>query len=142
MNVLYWPVGVTSMTHLGMTVSDISGHLLEDWVPSLPPTVSSAFMGWPFYLINVKQFQSTDYLVLRKEVRNTERQWKGFLSWMLGIAGTRHVLAKEGYRWIAPASAFYPNSSHPVNISNWNPAFPPGIVTVTLPSNPKSRLRP
>ncbi len=130
------------MTPLGMTISDISSHLLEDWVPSLPSVVSSAFMGWPLYLIDVNQFQPIDYLVLREEIRNTERQWKGFLSWMLGIAGTRHVLAKEGYRWIAPASAFYPNSSHSVSIYKWNPAFPPGIVTVTLPSNPKSRLRP
>jgi len=26
---------------------------------------------------------------------------------MLGVAGTRHVLMSEGYRWIAPISAFH-----------------------------------
>ena len=146
MNVQYWAIGSNTETTLGLTLGEISGYLAEDWMPSFPASVSSAFMGWPTYLIekykDVFQSQLLDYLTLREGVVETERQWKGFLSWMLGVAGTRHIIKKEGYRWIAPASAFYPNLTYPVNLSNWNPLFPPSIVTATLPTNPKSRLRP
>jgi hypothetical protein len=46
------------------------------------------------------------------------------LSWMLGVAGSRHYLARDGYRWIAPISAFYPNAVVPVSIQEWDFPFP------------------
>jgi hypothetical protein len=142
MNVQYWAIGVGSMTPLSMSQNDISTHLSHDWVPSLPAAVSSSFVGWPSFLIEGVNIQSVDFLTLLKEVGGTERQWKGFLSWMLGVAGTRHVLAQEGYQWIAPISAFYRNSMHPVSLVNWNPSFPQSIVEAKLPLQPITRLRP
>lgn len=125
-----------------MNQADISGHLLEDWAPFIPSSMSSAVMGWPAYLIEQMTVQSLNYLTLRQEVGHIERQWKGFLSWMLGVAGTRRFLKEEGYSWVAPVSAFYDNATYELDPSQWNPLFPASIVTVDLPSNPKSRLRP
>jgi len=142
MHVQYWGVGVNTMRPLRMSSANISAYLMDDWVPSIPAALSSAFMGWPPLLIEETPIDALHYLSLRRELGSTERQWKGFLSWMLGIAGTRRVLKLEGYRWIAPASAFYPNVVYPVDLSQWHPSFPSSVVTVELPPNPKSRLRP
>src|SRR5437773_2204350 len=96
----FWGVGMTTPSTLPMTTSSISSHLLADWVPSLPSSVSSSFVGWPPFLIEVVPIGGGNFLALRAEAGRSERQWKGVLSWMLGIAGTRHVLESEGYRWI------------------------------------------
>jgi hypothetical protein len=119
MNVDFWAVGRAARSTLPMTNADICSHLLSDWMPSLPTSVSSSFVGWPPFLIDVLWYRSEKLLALRAEVGRTERQWKGFLSWMLGVAGTRHVLASEGYRWIAPLSAFYEENFQTVDISDW-----------------------
>ena len=94
-HVQYWGVGSTSMTPLLMSESDIGAHLVEDWVPSIPAAVRSSFMGWPSLLIETHNSGSADFLALRSEVGKSERQWKGFLSWMLGVAGTRHPLYRR-----------------------------------------------
>jgi hypothetical protein len=142
MHVQFWSVGSNSMSPLPMSQNNISEHLMEDWVPSLPVGVSSSFMGWPTFLTEGANIQPLDFLTLRQEVGRTERQWKGFLSWMLGVAGTRHVLAQEGYQWIAPISAFYKNTSHQVSLGNWNGSFPQSATRASLPQQPLSRLRP
>src|SRR5687768_3901868 len=107
MNAEYWGVGSNASTALPMSTGDVSKHLLADWVPSMPVSVSSSFIGWPPYLLASVSFQKYNVLSLGAVAGRSERQWKGFLSWMLGVAGTRHVLASENYRWIAPLSAFY-----------------------------------
>jgi hypothetical protein len=99
-----------------MTTEDISSHLLADWVPSLPAAVASSFIGWPPFLVEPILFNGHNVLSLRSEAGRSERQWKSVLSWMLGVAGARHVLATEGYRWIAPLSAFYPNAAGAVDL--------------------------
>ncbi len=142
MHVQYWGIGASAMTPLPMSQDEISSRLLEDWVPSLPTTISAAFMGWPSLLIKDIHIGTLDYLTLGTQVGKCERQWKGFLSWMLGVAGARHVLAKEGYEWIAPASAFYPNVGDAIDLHSWHPSFPRSAVTVSLPPIPRSRLRP
>ncbi len=122
-----------------MTTSDICGHLLADWVPSLPAAVGSSFIGWPPYLLQVANVSKTDLLAVRAEAARSERQWKSFLSWMLGVAGTRHVLASEGYRWVAPVSAFYPGAVQAVDLSAWHPSFPRSVLSTTR--RPRSRCR-
>jgi len=127
---------------LPMTAGDISSHLLADWVPSLPAAVGSSFIGWPPFLLEVANFNGNDVLALRAEAGRTERQWKSILSWMLGVAGTRHVVASEGYRWIAPLSAFYPGAVQAVDLSVWHPSFPRSAVTVDRRPGSRCRLRP
>lgn len=142
MIVEYWGVGMATAFGLPMTTGDISGHLLEDWIPSLPSTVSSSFVGWPPFLIDVARMSIGNCLALRAEAGRTERQWKGVLSWMLGVAGARHVLKSEGYRWVAPLSAFYPESTQDVDLSDWNVSFPRSAVVAERQPNNPSRLRP
>ena len=61
---------------------------------------------------------------------------------MLGVAGARHILASEGYRWIAPLSAFYPDAVQIVDLSAWHISFPrSSIVANRLPGS-RARLRP
>jgi hypothetical protein len=138
----YWCVGGTTVQYLPMTLGDVSGHLAADWVPSLPAVVGTSFVGWPPFLLESNFSGAHELLGLRAIARRSDRQWKSVLSWMLGVAGARHVLDSEGYRWIAPLSAFYPDAVQPVDLSNWHPIFPPSRVTATAaPGNP-SRLRP
>ncbi|HET9280723.1 MAG TPA: hypothetical protein VFR24_02065 [Candidatus Angelobacter sp.] len=61
---------------------------------------------------------------------------------MLGIAGARHILRLEGYRWIAPLSAFYPDAIQTVDLSTWNTAFPRSSIVATRKSGNTSRLFP
>lgn len=138
----YWGVGATTKSTLPMTVDNVSSHLIADWIPALPAAIGSSFIGWPPYLIEVIKFEGRDLLTLRRETGRTERQWKGVLSWMLGIAGTRQVLASEQYRWVAPLSAFYPEALHEVDLSQWHPAFPRSSIQITSRPGSPSRLRP
>jgi hypothetical protein len=61
---------------------------------------------------------------------------------MLGVAGARHVLTSEGYRWIAPLSAFYPGAIQAVDLSTWNTSFPQSSIVATRKSGSTSRLFP
>jgi len=142
MNVEFWGVGATAASAHPMTTSDVSSHLSVDWMPALPPTVGTSLMGWPPFLIESLPFQNYSVLTLRKDAGRAERQWKGFLSWMLGVAGTRHILKAENYRWIAPLSAFYPEAVQPVDLTKWHPSFPPTSVKATRQIGNPSRLRP
>lgn len=146
MFVEFWNVGAQAAFNLPMTSQDICSHLLTDWIPSIPSNVSSSFVGWPPFLINTISLNGIDFLTLQKETGRSERQWKGVLSWMLGIAGTRQVLGYEGYRWIAPLSAFYPEAKQEVDISTWPVIFPRSSITAEgLPGSPPNSspiLRP
>lgn len=71
-------------------------------------------MGWPSVLTEECTVEGVPFLALGEQATRTERQWKSFLSWMFGICGTRAVLANEGYTWIAPVSAFYPDNRQDV----------------------------
>jgi hypothetical protein len=140
MHVHYWAVGQTSPAPLSLPIDFISGYLAEDWLPSIVPPPGSTFMGWPASLIQPVAVGGTPYWSLDAVLGRTERQWKGVISWMLGVAGARHMLAQEGYRWIAPVSAFYPGGGE-VDTAHWHPRFPPGAVVVTGP-NQGTNLRP
>lgn len=142
MLVRYWGVGASTPSNLPMTTSDVSGQLAVDWVPSLPASVSSSFVGWPPYLIQLVNIDGSDFLALGGEAGRTERQWKGVLSWMLGVAGARHLLESEGYRWVAPLSAFYRNAAGSVDLTGWNDSFPPSSIVADRAPGSLSRLRP
>src|SRR4030095_2384384 len=118
MFVEFWDVGSPTSAPLPMTVGAISSYLAADWVPSLPPADGTAFMGWPPFLIE------GTFLALRDRAARSERQWKSVLSWMLGVAGARHFLRRDGYTWVAPLSAFYPTAVQTVDVQAWPPQFP------------------
>ena len=142
MFVEFWDVGAVTPSSLPMTVYELCGHLATDWVPSLPASVSSAFVGWPPFLIRPLRFGGSEFLALRGEAARSDRQWKGVLSWMLGIAGARHFLESENYRWVAPLSAFYPNAAGSVDLPGWNMSFPQSSIVVRRALGSRSRLRP
>jgi hypothetical protein len=62
-----------------MTISDISGHLLADWVPSLPAAVGSSFIGWPPFLIELLNLSSTYSRAADVSVREAEHDPRGAL---------------------------------------------------------------
>lgn len=126
-----------------MTVDDISFHLAVDWVPSLPPADGTAFMGWPPFLIeNLPSYSNTTFLALRDRAARSDRQWKGVLSWMLGVAGARQFLRRDGYTWVAPLSAFYPTVVRTVDVQAWPPQFPQTKLVTDRNRTSRSRLRP
>lgn len=142
MNAEYWAVGSSSPSPLPLAPADISNHLVADWVPSVPASISTALMGWPVHLLEADNSTGVDYHALGEDARRCERQWNGVLSWMLGVAGTRHVLESEGYRWVAPMSAFYPEAKQEVDTSKWHPSYPRSRVVARPNPAVRSRLRP
>lgn len=141
MKVQFWGVGASQVVAMAMTAGDISGHLLTDWIPSFPLAVSSSFMGWPNFLIDTVSVQSQKFLTLAPVATKSERQWKSVLSWMLGVAGARHALAADGYRWVAPLSAFYERKSKEVAVQSDFP-FPVSSIKVSSDPTNTSALRP
>lgn len=147
MNVLYWPVNTTKSQVLKITQGDISRHLLTDWMPMRPSGVSAAVFGWPQEILESHPFNgSPQYTgwMMAAAAAGMERQWKGVVSWMLGVAGTRHVLEVEKYRWVAPLSAFYPNAVAGVHTPPGMPSsFAPGCITIDAATKGvKNNLRP
>jgi len=114
-SVKLWKVGSAFSQDLVLTAQDVSAHLLSDWLPGVPAGQGADFMGWPRRLLS-SQFGQ---LCLSDLVARTERQWKGMVSWMLGVAGARAYLTNDGYRWIAPISAFFEDAVQPVSVPNW-----------------------
>lgn len=115
--VWYWPAGANSVKRqLPMTADEISEHLLSDWLPNTAITKAASLIGWPKELVlTLGSGILPGELYLHERAGYMERQWKSVLSWMLGVAGARHALADEGYRWIAPTSAFYEEKDLDVN---------------------------
>jgi len=87
--VQYWAIGNHNEASLSWTQAEISSALVADWLPALPFSASRSVLGWPHHLIRVQGGLVHPYLALESFAGYCERQWKGVLSWMLGIAGTR-----------------------------------------------------
>jgi hypothetical protein len=141
MKVQYIPVGKKQVEDLSWTPHDIATSLLEDWLPTMPLNVGTTFFGWPNHIIQELNAPNQGYMAIQRSLSTTDRQWKGVISWMLGIAGARRVLRQEGYRWIAPASAFYPRSNGQLN-PQWPNQFPRTEMIVDRLEGSKSRFRP
>ena len=141
MQVQYWPVGQTTEGHLRFRPIDVTGHLVQDWLPAMSANVSGSLFGWPDSLLTSVEVSKSHYMTLHESLRGCERQWKGFLSWMLGVAGARHFLRELGYRWIAPCSAFYPNAVIPVDVK-WHPKYPRPRLKLFGRKGAKTRLCP
>lgn len=99
-------------------------------------------MGWPAYLLQGIPIAGWNALAVCRMAGQSDRQWKSVLSWMLGVAATRHVVEKEGYRWVAPASAFYANAAIQVDVTGWHPLYLPSVLRVSQCAHSSSRLRP
>ena len=140
--VQYWRVGSSAEERLELTAADVAGHLIADWVPSLPTVSAIDLMGWPNHLLRAVGSSYNPYLAIDEQVSGCERQWKGVVSWMLGVACARKVLSEEGYQWVAPVSAFYPSLVTPVNVRAWHPAYPPSRLKITGNPSISSNLRP
>lgn len=125
-SVFVWKVGRAFAEDLALTPQDVSAHLLSDWLPGVPAGQGADFMGWPSRLLLSEYGQ----LCLSDVVARTERQWKGMISWMLGVAGARAYLKEDKYRWIAPISAFLEDAVQPVNVPQWYLPFPQPDLTV------------
>ena len=130
-SVFVWKVGCAVAEELALTPQDVAAHLLNDWLPGVPAGQGADFMGWPSRLL------LSDYgqLFLSDVVARTERQWKGMISWMLGVAGARAYLKEDKYRWIAPISAFFDDAVQPVSVPQWYLPFPQPDLTVVRTRN-------
>lgn len=140
-HVQYWGVDKSLDSLLPMTTQDMSAHLAADWTPWLPPADGSKLFGWPQQLVTPNE---SGALTLDAMAAHSERQWKGVVSWMLSVACSRCVLnEKEGYRWIAPASAFYRKATWRVELGGrWHEAYPQGRVEVRRDPASTCKLRP
>lgn len=137
----YWPVNQRHEEQIHFTPEIISRHLVEDWLPAAP-TLSTPLVGWAEPLTEVTQTQGLTYLGYSNGVRGMERQWKNCLSWLAGISGTRQVLQDEGYTWVAPLSAFYPEAGSRVDVQTAAYPFSPGLLSITSNPSTPSHQRP
>lgn len=140
--VQYWRVGSRTEERLDLTIADVAGHLIADWIPSLPSVSAVDLMGWPYYLLQNSGSAFGPYLAIDKQVGTCERQWKGVVSWMLGVACARKVLSEEGYQWVAPVSAFYPDRRTLVDTWAWHADYPSSLLEIDGDPTSATNLRP
>lgn len=134
--VLVWHAGASEPECVPLSFEQLIGYLVSDWLPWVPEEARNSIFGWPEHLLD----DSSGFLVIKKGSDKMERQWKGFFSWLLGVIGTRHLLDREDYQWIAHMSAFYEEAQTPAAIDGWNTDFPPSVLKACRP-NP-NKLRP
>jgi hypothetical protein len=83
------------------------------------------------FLLKAIRLKRQRLLAVDKMAPGCERQWKGVISWILGIAGTRQFLRNEGFTWIALVSTFLDSAVQSVDITSWPSAFPKSSVVAT-----------
>lgn len=128
MHVRYWRINETGVANrLPMSLADIANHLLQDWLPRLSPSPGQDAFGWPALALCKRSLAGTRYWAVNRQLGRSDRQWKTLISWMLGVAGARHLLTDEGYIWIAPISAFRQDD---VDMAPPPDAFHPSTVQV------------
>lgn len=138
---MYWPVCGREQ-HLALSDTDIAAHLIADWIPGIPSASPLDLLGWPGHLLAPAISRGHSFLSMHPMVSGCERQWKIVMSWMLGVACCRKVLLEEGYQWVAPASAFYPNINSAVSTPGWHHGYPSSRLKIRQPTTPVSRLLP
>lgn len=141
MSIQFLDVGKKTVTYFPCTQEDLSSELIRDWLPSFAVSSPIAYLGWPMQLLEEKSLDKHQCLCIHPKVATSDRQWKGFVSWMLGVAGARVALKKMGYRWIAPASAFYQERTIDVDV-DWPDKFPKSRLSLARAVGNKSKLRP
>jgi hypothetical protein len=141
MYIQFLDVGSKEMELLPCTRENLASELTHDLLPTFAVSSPIAYLGWPIQLLEVNRFGNTECLSVHPILENSDRQWKGFVSWMLGVAGARVVLKHMGYRWIAPASAFYQERTRNLSI-DWPDDFPPSCLSLSRANGNKSKLRP
>lgn len=142
MHVDYWMVGSDKPQLLSLTPREISKHLVQDWLPGTPLSLGTALFGWPAHITENVTKDGHQHLTLSSLLATSDRQWKGVISWMLGVAGARRVMEEEGYRWIAPLSAFYPNNRIHVAVGKSYPQIIKSQISALQRTNARSKLLP
>lgn len=122
----FWDVGSSSSAFLPLSTKSIIEHIATDWSPGTPSWMSGWLFGWVGTHLEEKSISNVDRLLMSTSARYIDRQWKMCLSWLLGVGGTRTVLARENYPWVAPLSAFYKGSSGVALPPNWPARWLPG----------------
>jgi hypothetical protein len=138
----FWDIGKKASEWIPLNLSQISAYVLADWLPGVPTALSTSAVGWPPFVVRTLPFRGQLVLALDDDIRGTERQWKSVLSWMLGVAGSRHVLTREGYRWIAPLSAFYKAGKTSVKVAERPDSYPTTRFTARKKTDSSARHRP
>jgi hypothetical protein len=141
MHIQFLDVGSRDTEFLPCTKENLASELTHDLLPTFAVSSPIAYLGWPIQLLEVNRFGDTECLSVHPILENSDRQWKGFVSWMLGVAGARVVLKHMGYRWLAPASAFYQERTRNLSI-DWPDDFPPSCLSLSRANGNKSKLRP
>lgn len=143
MHVRYQRIDPPDQEWVPLTRSQMSNYLVEDWLPGGHPVAHTDLFGWLTGVIEERTTPEGTYWTVARRLHSTERQWKGVVSWMLGIIGARFLMADEGYRWIAPVSAFYGGAAaEPVTIGDWPTDLPPSSLVADGNPSVDAELRP
>ena len=140
MHVRYLGVNKTKAFSLPCSREMLATELAADWHPTFAVS-PLAFVGWPLELLEEKAFPDAKHLCVKTVLARSDRQWKGFASWMLGVAGARLAIKHMKYRWIAPASAFYAERVNEVDI-DWPTEFPACNMKLSRDPQSPAKLRP
>lgn len=139
-HIRYLGVNETEALSLPCSREMLATELAADWHPTFAVS-PLAFVGWPLELLEEKDFPDAKHLCVKTVLARSDRQWKGFASWMLGVAGARRAIKHMKYRWIAPASAFYAERVNEVD-SDWTNEFPACNMKLSRDPQSPAKLRP
>lgn len=142
MYINYYPVGNQSPVRRAIGLNQIAAYIGTEWLPNIP---ISAINGLADVVRSFLVTEQQNQWGVHPDLDNTDRQWKGATSWMLGVAFARYVIEDEGYPWWAPVSGFTGST----NTGSWpmtsgSTVQPPvrSLLRVEDDTSSRSRLLP
>lgn len=131
----YFPINASTSTSTAITALQLATYIATEWRPSIPTSFINSFVDVIHVALEPRSINGSQYWCANSDLANTDRQWSGVTSWMMGIAFTRFIIEEEGYPWWSPVSAFKGSSSVGKTMTgNWPFILPRSHFTINKPS--------
>ncbi len=132
MQIEYYPPRSKAPVFKKVSAEDLAGYLGTEWIPGTPRSfIDSLTEIIGTILTRVKLNGSVDSWCVNADVADTDRQWRGVTSWIIGVAFARDVMESEGYSWWSPVSGFSGTvSTGKTKTGRWMPWIPRSLYSV------------
>lgn len=105
----YYPPNCFNLKEPHISETKLAKYIATEWIPDAP---RSLYNGMEDMLLSILIPSRTKtccktkarYWCINEHLKHTDRQWKGYTSWLVGVAFSRHVMEMEGFQFWVPVS--------------------------------------